>query len=70
MKPKVNLNGPWQLIGYSDTDYAGDNYTRESVTGYIIIVNGFVIAWCLRSYKIVTIYFIESEYLSIIEVCE
>ena len=70
MKPKVNLNGPWQLIGYSDTDYAGDNYTRESVTGYIIIVNGFVIAWCLRSYKIVTIYYIESEYLSIIEVCE
>ena len=24
MKPDRNINGPWYLCGYSDTDYTGD----------------------------------------------
>ena len=47
MKPYGNINGPWALRGYSDADYAGDNYTRESVTGYIFLINGAVITWSL-----------------------
>ena len=27
MKPDVKLNGPLELRGYSDSDYAGDNDT-------------------------------------------
>ena len=33
MKPDVNINGPWELCGYSDADYPGDNDTWKSVTG-------------------------------------
>ena len=33
MKPDMKINGPWELHVYSDADYAGDNYTRKSVTG-------------------------------------
>ena len=34
MKPYQNINKPWELIGYSDTDYSGDNETwgkRDSI---------------------------------------
>ena len=33
MKPDGNLNGPWELCGYSGVDYAGYNYTSKNVTG-------------------------------------
>ena len=55
MKPDVNINGPWKIHGYSDVDYACGNYTRKSVTGYIVIINGALIAWILRSQKKVTL---------------
>ena len=49
MKPDGNINGPWEIRGYSDADYAGDNDTKKSVTGYIVLINGSVTAWRLRS---------------------
>ena len=47
MKPDRNINVPWELCGYSDVDYEGDNNTQKSVIGYIVIINGEVIAWRL-----------------------
>ena len=38
MKPEVNLNGSWELRGYSNVDYAGDKDTRKSVTGHIVLI--------------------------------
>ena len=29
MKPEENLNGPWELRGHSDMQYAGDNDTHK-----------------------------------------
>ena len=55
MKPDKNINGPWEILGYSDTDYAGDNDTRKIVTGYIVIINGAVISWSLWIQKTVTL---------------
>ena len=51
MKPDRNLNGKWELCGYSDMDYVGNNDTQKSVTVCIIPINGVVIAWSLRSQK-------------------
>ena len=45
MKPYGNINVPWELRGYCDTDYAGDNDTKKSVTGYIFLINRAVITW-------------------------
>ena len=53
MKPDKKINKPWVLSGYSDADYAGDNDTRKSVTGYIVLINIAFIAWCSQS----TIYY-------------
>ena len=33
MKLDGNINGPWEILGYSDAEYAGDNNTQKSVIG-------------------------------------
>ena len=38
-----NITVPWELHGYIDADYAGDNDTRKCVTVYIVQINGAVI---------------------------
>ena len=55
MKPDRNINGPWELCGYSDVDYAGYNDTRKIVTSYIVLINRSVISWSLQSQKTVTL---------------
>ena len=32
IKPYGNINGPWELRGYSDTDYTGCNDIQKSAT--------------------------------------
>ena len=46
MKLDGNINGPWYIREYIDADYAGDNNTLKSVTGYIIIIHGAVVSLC------------------------
>ena len=33
MKSEGNINLPWEICGYSDVDYVGDDNTWNSVTG-------------------------------------
>ena len=35
MKLDRNINGPWEIHGYSDADYAGDNENRKIVIGLL-----------------------------------
>ena len=67
IKPDGNINLPWGLCSYSDADYAGDNYTWKSVTGYIVLINGAVVSWRLQGKKTVTLSVTEAEYSSIME---
>ena len=68
MKPDGNMNGPWELHGYSDADYTGDNYTRKSVTGCIVLINGAITAGSFQIHKTVRRSVIEDEYSAITEV--
>jgi hypothetical protein len=38
-----------EIRGYSDADYAGDQYDRKSMSGYVFTLAGGSISW--RSYK-------------------
>ena len=69
IKPDGNINGPWELRGCSDANYAGDNDTQKIVIGYIVLINGAFIAWCSLSHKTVTLFVTEPEYSEITEVC-
>jgi hypothetical protein len=54
--------------GFCDSDYAGDQYTRKSVAGYVIYIFGCMIAWKSKSQKSVALSSSEAEYISISEI--
>jgi hypothetical protein len=67
MKP-IGSQDKTILIGYCDSDYAGDKDTRKSVTGYVIYLEGCMIDWKSKSQKSVTLSSTEAEYVSISEI--
>jgi hypothetical protein len=54
--------------GLCDSDYAGDQDTRKSVTGYAIYVLGCMVAWKSKSQRSVALSSSEAEYISILEI--
>ena len=52
----------WQLIVYSDSDWAGDQDTRRSVSGYMIFLNGVLICWRSKAQKSVALSSSEAEF--------
>ena len=53
-----------QLIGYSDSDHAGDLGDRKSTLGFIFILSGCTISWRSLRQKAVAISFTEAEYIA------
>jgi hypothetical protein len=54
IKPKEPGGPNWDLIMYTDSDYAGDKDCRISVTGYILYLCGVAISWKSKGQKSVT----------------
>mmetsp|Transcript_10575 Transcript_10575/g.23465 ORF Transcript_10575/g.23465 Transcript_10575/m.23465 type:complete len:546 (+) Transcript_10575:97-1734(+) len=52
----------WELIAFSDSDFATDKDTRISVTGFIIYFMGVAVAWKSRGQKSVSLSSTESEF--------
>ena len=69
MKLEENLNVPWELCGYSDTDCVGDNDNQKIVTVYIVLLNRIVMVWISLSHKIFTLSITGNEYSSVTEIC-
>ena len=71
LKMKVNRNDQdiFKIMGYSDSDYAGNKDDRKSVTGLIIYCCGVPIAWKSKGQKAVSLSSTESEYYAMSEVC-
>ncbi len=58
------------LVGYVDSDYAGDLDKRRSLTGYVFTVGGCAVSWkaCLQA--TVALSTTEAEYMAISEACK
>ena len=52
------------LIGFFDSDYAGDQDDRKSTSGYVFILGTGVISWSSRKQKIVTLSTSEEEFVA------
>lgn len=52
------------LVGYVDSDYAGDEDDRKSTTGYTFMFGGGAISWASKKQPIVTLSTTEAEYVA------
>ena len=60
----IVYQGNVELVGYSDSDFAGDMDTRKSNTGYIFLMNGGPVTWFSRKQNTVALSTTESEYMA------
>ena len=61
ISPKKPSDVDWQLIEYTDSDFAGDTDTRRSVTGYAMFLMGAPILWKSRGQRTVSLSSSEAE---------
>jgi len=61
------IGDPWDIVCYSDSDWAGDPANRRSVSGYIIYVHGVPIVWRSAMQKVVSLSSTEAEWYSLSE---
>jgi hypothetical protein len=69
IKPKLpkSVYEPWDLVCYSDSDFAGDPDTRRSVSGCIIYVKGVPICWRSKAQRSITLSSSEAEWIALSE---
>jgi len=58
------------LVGYTDSDMAGDVDSRKSTSGYLIKFAGGVVAWQSRLQRCVALSTTEAEFIAITEACK
>lgn len=59
-----------ELIGYTDSDYAGDIETRKSTSGFVIMYCGGPISWSSKKQSITALSSTEAEYIAAAECCK
>ena len=52
------------LVGYTDSDFAGDLSDRKSTSGYVFLFGKNLISWASRKQPIVSLSSIEGEYVA------
>ena len=57
----------WEIVCFSDSDYASDVETRISVAGFILYVMGVPVSWKSKAMKAVTLSSLEAEYVAMSE---
>jgi hypothetical protein len=56
--------GTPELIGYSDSDHAGDESDRKSTSGVVFFLSGSTITWTSQKQKVVSMSSCEAEYVA------
>lgn len=60
-------DGTNKLEGFCDSDYAGDQESRKSTSGYIFMLNGGAVSWSSKLQRIIALSTTEAEYISLAE---
>jgi hypothetical protein len=62
--------GNYDVIAYSDADWAGDKKTRKSTTGGVIILAGGPVSWISTRQRSIALSTQEAELMSMTEICK
>jgi hypothetical protein len=57
--------GNTDLVGYSDSDWAGDLATRKSTSGYTFLLGGAAVSWSSKKQQTVALSSTEAEYIAL-----
>ena len=49
---RPNKDKMWKMKAYTDSDFAGDSDSRQSVSGHVIYVNNCPISWRSRGQRV------------------
>ena len=55
----------FELIGYSNSDYARDHIDRKSTSGSVFFLGGNLITWSSQKQKIIALSSCEAEYIAL-----
>ncbi|CAI0452658.1 unnamed protein product [Linum tenue] len=56
--------GGGSLVGYTDSDYAGDLDDRKSTSGYVFFLSGGAVSWSSKKQPVVTLSTTEAEFVA------
>lgn len=56
---------PFGLIGYADSNYAGDPEDRKSLMGNCFFIHGAIVSWCSKKQRTVSTSTTEAEYITL-----
>eukprot|EP00268_Persea_americana_P008044 TRINITY_DN13089_c0_g1_i1.p1 TRINITY_DN13089_c0_g1~~TRINITY_DN13089_c0_g1_i1.p1 ORF type:complete len:530 (+),score=94.20 TRINITY_DN13089_c0_g1_i1:90-1592(+) len=63
---KGGKSAPPSLIGFTDSDYAGDLDDRKSTSGYVFMIGAGAVSWSSKKQQIVTLSTTEAEFVAAI----
>ncbi|CAG7730436.1 unnamed protein product, partial [Allacma fusca] len=58
-------SGDMQLMTYTDSDYARDKLSRNSTSGYLLMLNGSAITWSSQKQPCIALSSTEAEYIAL-----
>ena len=65
IQPMGNSNEPWEIVCVSDSNYAGDSLSRQSISGFTLYVLGVPVSQRSKLQKSVSLSSLEAEYIAL-----
>ena len=67
IEPMGISNEPWEVVCFSDSNYARDPVSRWNISGFILYVIGILVSWWSKSQKSISLSSSEEEYIALSE---